>query len=52
MPAFEMKERTRKLVAYLRDVEKGTDITYRELTRQIGERRCQVVQRRARDLAA
>ena len=37
MPAFEMKERTRKLVAYLRDVEKGTDITYRELTRHIGE---------------
>jgi len=37
MPAFEMKERTRKLVAYLRHVEKGTDITYRELTRQIGE---------------
>jgi len=32
-----MKERTRKLVAYLRDVEKGTDITYRELTRHIGE---------------
>ena len=37
MPAFEMKERTIKLVAYLRHVEKGTDITYRELTRQIGE---------------
>ena len=34
---FELSERTRKLVAFLRHVEKGTDITYRELTRHIGE---------------
>jgi hypothetical protein len=34
---FELSERTKKLVAFLRYVEKGTEISYRDLAQQIGE---------------
>jgi hypothetical protein len=34
---FESSEKTKRLVNFLRYVEKGTEITYRELARQIGE---------------
>jgi hypothetical protein len=34
---FELSDRTRKLIAALRFIEKGCEVTYEELSREVGE---------------